>query len=380
MLYVYLACNLGGVSSVVRERIAADRDSRYQVYAVLRHDAGGCNQMSQLGVRLTIDHKYIERSIQVANQEGVDSLHLVDEIEHAPEIRSHYHGQIVLELHSSTPRYFDQISRETIGAVDRIIVPSLWSRDQVRARLTSLGLSKEVNVLPNIAMFPAAQHSPRGSAVSSAGPTILWVGKLTGTKNWLDALRICSRVRQEHERCRFVFVTGGAHSREQAEWFVNEILALDLAVDWRHNIRRETMSALYSNAARTGGALLVTTMAESFGMVVVESLAHGLPVLCTSTHALPELIKPGINGETFPVGDTLQPSRILSEILSKRRTFSADSIRATVPSLCHPDSNLAEFSRIVRAERVKDATLLRIVDHQEEVRTLDVFGQQVELS
>jgi glycosyltransferase involved in cell wall biosynthesis len=55
---------------------------------------------------------------------------------------------------------------------------------------------------------------------------------------------------------------------------------------------------------------------EGFGMVVVEAMAHGLPVIASSQGPVPEIIESGVNGKLFPPGDENALAEGIIELLS----------------------------------------------------------------
>ena len=68
----------------------------------------------------------------------------------------------------------------------------------------------------------------------------------------------------------------------------------------------------------TGADVLVhPTYFDSFGMVVLEAMAHGLPVIATRVYAIPEMIEDGVSGTLLdpPVSiwEGIQPSPLFSD-------------------------------------------------------------------
>lgn len=353
ILYAYLYCNLGGVSSVIRERISADAAGEIEVSCCFSQDGGGGAQMRDMGATVHLHKDYIRRTCQLLAEEHFDAVYIVDEARHVPVVREHYSGPLVLEVHTSTPAYLDQITDEIVAKLDHVLVPSKWSRQQVVARLQTEALTDRILILPDIAMsreMVASQEDTTAALTLDGAPYLLWVGKLSGGKNWLDALRIFAELRRQVP-IRFVMVTGGSVNRDNHAQFVSELIALGLdgVVDWRHSVERQTISGIYSAVARSGGALLCTSLAESFGLVVVESLAHGVPVFSSNTHALPELIRSGRNGHLFPVGGTSDASQALLRYLNGEIIFDRAEIESSVPPECRPKAHFERFRELLHA-------------------------------
>ena len=53
----------------------------------------------------------------------------------------------------------------------------------------------------------------------------------------------------------------------------------------------------------TSHLLLLPTVAETFGVVLVEANSHAVPSLATNTGGIPTVVRPGRNGELFRLGD-----------------------------------------------------------------------------
>jgi glycosyltransferase involved in cell wall biosynthesis len=59
---------------------------------------------------------------------------------------------------------------------------------------------------------------------------------------------------------------------------------------------------------------VLATLHETYGMAVAEALAHGLPVVSTTTGAIPDLVSDGA-GLLVPPGDTGALTFALSQVL-----------------------------------------------------------------
>ena len=69
---------------------------------------------------------------------------------------------------------------------------------------------------------------------------------------------------------------------------------------------------------------------DSFGMVLVESLACGTPLVTTTEGAPQELVQPGVTGALCQPGDPAEPGRACLEALElARRPETVDACRAS---------------------------------------------------
>ncbi|MCQ2011623.1 glycosyltransferase [Sporolactobacillus sp. STSJ-5] len=68
-------------------------------------------------------------------------------------------------------------------------------------------------------------------------------------------------------------------------------------------------------------ALVLSSDYEGFGLVVVEALARGVPVISTACGGPNEMIKDGINGWLFPCGDSQKLHNILQDILDGKKVL-----------------------------------------------------------
>src|SRR6185369_14446424 len=63
------------------------------------------------------------------------------------------------------------------------------------------------------------------------------------------------------------------------------------------------MPAIYRQAARSGGCLVSTSSAESFGMAVLEAMACGCPAVAPGIEGLRDLVRHEETGRLYPAGD-----------------------------------------------------------------------------
>ncbi|WKB35260.1 glycosyltransferase [Terrilactibacillus sp. S3-3] len=100
--------------------------------------------------------------------------------------------------------------------------------------------------------------------------------------------------------------------------------AIDLGIDER--IQWMGWSEKPWNQLSAASALVLSSDYEGFGLVVVEALARGLPVISTACGGPNETIKEGVNGWLFPCQDSLCLHNILQDILDGNKTLPDEDV------------------------------------------------------
>ena len=175
------------------------------------------------------------------------------------------------------------------------------------------------------------------------GREILSAGRLVWEKGHQDVLRAFAALRgglvgppRDDVRLRIV---GDGPERERLERYAAD-LGVAAAVTFVPTVRYEEMPRVYASASCLVLASLPTkTWEEQFGMVLVEAMAAGTPVVAASSGAIPEVV--GDAAELFTPGDWLGLARALD------RGPLAEPARST------PD--LRRFSTEAAAERYRGA-------------------------
>ena len=115
------------------------------------------------------------------------------------------------------------------------------------------------------------------------------------------------------------------------------------AVEFRDTVPYAEMPALYASASALVLASLPTkTWEEQFGMVLVEALASGTPVLTTASGAIPEVV--GGDAELFAPGDWMELARLLERGVLARQPAERSRVDA---------SRLERFSTAAAVERLR---------------------------
>jgi len=172
------------------------------------------------------------------------------------------------------------------------------------------------------------------------------VGKLDDHKNWRDALEVMGRVnaRRESE----FWIVGGVTAPQSAQ---RELVAAARThgllgnFHWWPQVEYDRMPHIYRTAAASGGCMLITSIAESFGMCAAEAVACGLPLVSTPVGAVEEMTGGTRFGSIFDHGDLLLAADEVFACLNRpvdERSSDVETCRATLMA-CEPTAVAADF-------------------------------------
>lgn len=194
--------------------------------------------------------------------------------------------------------------RAALAAVRMAVTTSAFTA----RRLLDFGLRAERIrwVEPGVAEFPLA-------AADGESPRLLCVASLTPRKGQDVLVRALERVRALPWQCTLV----GSTSRDPG--YANEVAALVRRTGLEDRIRLagECADAALHEAYAAADLFVLPSHYEGYGMVVVEAIAAGLPVLTTTGGALAATLPPGA-GLQVPPGDVDALAGALAGLIGDR--------------------------------------------------------------
>jgi glycosyltransferase involved in cell wall biosynthesis len=163
-------------------------------------------------------------------------------------------------------------------------------------------LVPDVTALVSIDRTEAWRSSLPALTNDSNITTFLFVGELIPRKGLRQLLQACSLLNQSPSQNYRVLVIGDGEERAELAQLAQ---AEDLSdfVTWLGWVPYERLGAYFQLA----DALIFPTLEDVWGMVVLEAMAFGKPVLCSRWAGSAEIIVPGENGELF---DPHQPGEL----------------------------------------------------------------------
>ncbi len=143
------------------------------------------------------------------------------------------------------------------------------------------------------------------------GPVILAAGRFTRRKGFEDLIRACGLLREKETKFSLLLL-GEALPQDKAYEQTLKDLAAEMNLEnvffpgWRNDI---------SSIMKSASAFVLPSHVESFGRVIIEAWACGVPVIASDAGGPAELIRHEIEGLQFPVGDIESLGSALSSVL-----------------------------------------------------------------
>ena len=162
-----------------------------------------------------------------------------------------------------------------------------------------------------VEVCPPGIDAARFGGVERRPETVVSAGRLVWEKGHQDVLRAVAAVRRGlvPGEAPPVLVVGSGPEEERLRSYAGELGISDL-VEVRA-VPYDEMPAVFARAScLVLASLAIPLWEEQFGMVLAEAMAAGVPVVASTSGAIPEVV--GDDGETFPPGDWLGLARILA--------------------------------------------------------------------
>jgi D-inositol-3-phosphate glycosyltransferase len=218
-----------------------------------------------------------------------------------------------------------EVEEHVVASADRVIASSEHERQSLvelyRARRERVAV---INGGVDLRLFRPLDRAIARARLGLDGEIVLFVGRMDRVKGLDVLLRAIALLR--HRPSLKLVVVGGSGQEEELRRCRALADRLDLDVLFRGAIPQEELPSYY-NAA---DVLVVPSHYESFGLVAVEALACGTPVIGSMVGGLPTVIHDGENGLLVP---WRRPEAFAEQIA---RLLDDPSLRAALSANARP--------------------------------------------
>lgn len=152
---------------------------------------------------------------------------------------------------------------------------------------------------------------PFSPSVPADAP-LLFAGRIAPEKGVEDAIEIAERAN------RHLLIAGGIYDQQ----YYTERIAPRLARARDHStyLGQLTHAELWNTMSQSLGLLFPSTWNEPFGLVAIEALATGTPVIAYRHAAIEELLRNGETGFLVDVGEHAQAATLVESLATLSRT------------------------------------------------------------
>jgi len=207
----------------------------------------------------------------------------------------------------------------------------------LHGRLDKAGTAQYIDAMPSIPLIAISESQRRWNpaanwvatihhgidftttpSVTRVGDDLLFIGRITREKGIDHAIELARRTR------RRLVVAAKAHEREEVALFESVVRPAieEGVVDWRGEVDTATRDQLMLRALAT---VMLGAWPEPFGLVAIESMATGTPVIARRAGGLTETIDHGVTG--FLVDDVDEAALAVSRAAALDRADIASKTR-----------------------------------------------------
>jgi glycosyltransferase involved in cell wall biosynthesis len=202
------------------------------------------------------------------------------------------------------------------------------------SRAERLGVARDrISVIPMPIDRAVATAIERPLDAASPRDRLLFVGRLVERKGAAFAVRALAELAQRGTRARLVIVGEGPERAALIE------LADSLGVRDRLELTGVLSPSEVRSQYAMGGIFVMPAVTdwkgeqEGFGMVIVEAMAYGLPVVASRSGGIPDIIRDGENGLLVPERDGVALADAIErvihdgELAARLATAARDDVR-----------------------------------------------------
>lgn len=285
-LIIYPNCSKGGVCSVIRARARCEPDVHYDL--IFFHDRGGkyaYDDIENISFRIVRKDRikgyisYLTKSFEyeeVSVLSDPDAANLCSENENLIVVYEFHSSDMSVVQGELRKLCVDRLakiyapSEQMVSLIKEMVPPRIKLRTEVRPNQIDKSL---FNSLSHLSYFERSKFDVDGSGIP-----LLWVGRFDGGKGYPYFLRALSMLPEEYYA---IIVVSLESNISRVDKFYSECYAMGVQNRIRLllDLPQSEMANIYRAVGLNGGALVSTSLMESFGYAVLEALESNVRVV-----------------------------------------------------------------------------------------------------
>ena len=217
--------------------------------------------------------------------------------------------------------YFHPVTRFSIAQSDAVTTVSEYLRKETEE---TFQVTRPIEVIPNCVDLDHYHHADRDGGKK----LVLHISNFREVKRATDVIRVFARTRTRVD-ARLVLVGDGPD--------LSRALALARELGVANDVATVGVVDDVAPFLQAADLLLLPSASESFGLVALEAMASGVPVVASHAGGLPEVVPDGEAGYLLPPGDVEAMAERVVQLLSdegRHARFAAAGRRRAVQFGC----------------------------------------------
>ncbi|EFU6057801.1 glycosyltransferase [Escherichia coli] len=183
---------------------------------------------------------------------------------------------------------------------DKVVVPSESLKQDLlqhgcKNNISTINPGFNFNKLSNDLKQPLPQHVMNWLSLNEKYPVIVQAGMLRQEKGFHFMLNILSNMKRKGHKFRWLIAGTGAEEDSLRKAIVYN--------DMDDCVYMCGMLSPLTPVWRVASLMVMPSIKEPFGMVIVEAAACGVPVMASDVGGIPDIIQQGKNGTLLPPND-----------------------------------------------------------------------------
>ena len=193
--------------------------------------------------------------------------------------------------------------------------------------------------------------------IDSSRPSVVFVGRITRQKGLPYLLEATERLPSEVQLILCAGAPDTPEIKAEVEHKVAQLQAQRDGVIWiTDHLPRHELAAILS----AGTTFVCPSIYEPLGIVNLEAMACGIPVVGTATGGIPEVVEDGVTGWLVPIeqvqdgtGTPVNPEIFVSDLAQALREAVSDSARAQQMGVAARERARVHFDWMAIAEQTR---------------------------